>query len=373
MTDVVVVGAGIVGASAAYFMAQSGARVTVVERDSIGSHASGFAYGGLIPAHDAGERSTPSSLSELSSQLHARLAGELREATGVDVQYRRKASVMLARNRRDLSDLRPTYDWLRANHRGDVRWLEDVEALQSIDSRLSESLAGGLYADISAEVEPYKLTLALGQAAQKHGAMLRHGVVTGLRIEAGRLRAVIVGREVIPAAAVVVAAGPWSGAAGDWLGLRLPISPLKGQILRLRAPGRPLEYSYWWGSDYATTKPDGLVWAGTTEERAGFDETPTASARDEIMSSATDVFPFLVDAELVRQTACLRPVSSDGEPVIGNAPEIGGVVIATGAGRNGIMLGPGMGRIAAHLALGLDPPINIRNYDPGRFGSSIRN
>lgn len=363
-------GAGIVGASAAYFLARAGARVTVIEKDSIGSHASGFAYGGLIPAHEVGSDAAASSLSELSSLLHSQIADELRDATGVDVQYRRKASVMLAQNRRELSDLRPSYDWLRAHNRGDVRWLEDVEALQSVEPRLSESLAGGLFADISAEVEPYKLTLALGQAAQKHGASLRHGAVTGLRSEGGRLTAVVTGRETIPAGIVIIAAGPWSGAAGDWIGRQLPITPLKGQILRMRAPGPPLEHSYWWGSDYATTKPDGLVWAGTTEERVGFDESPTAKARDEIMASATNVFPFLVDAELVRQTACLRPVSADGEPVIGKIPEIDGVVVATGAGRNGIMLGPGMGRIAADLALGRQPAINIRNYDPGRFGST---
>jgi glycine/D-amino acid oxidase-like deaminating enzyme len=146
------------------------------------------------------------------------------------------------------------------------------------------------------------------------------------------------------------------------------VRPLKGQILRLRAPGAPYRCSINWQGNYATTKPDGLVWAGTTEEEAGFDETPTIDARDRIMTDLLKMVPALADAQLVRQTACLRPLSSDGLLVLGKAPGWEGVYMATGAGRSGIILGPAMGRITADLVATGATDIPIETFDPGRFG-----
>ena len=161
--------------------------------------------------------------------------------------------------------------------------------------------------------------------------------------------------------------GPWSGETSSWLDLPVRMTPLKGQILRLRAPGPPLEYSIGWEGNYATTKPDGLLWAGTTEEEAGFDETPTAEARDSIMASLLKMVPSMDDAELVQQTACLRPLSSDRLPILGPVPGWDGVYMATGAGRKGIELGPAMGRIIADLIASGAPDIPIDAFDPGRF------
>ena len=127
----------------------------------------------------------------------------------------------------------------------------------------------------------------------------------------------------------------------------LPIAPLKGQIIRLRAPGPPILVSLSWGADYATTKQDGLVWTGSTEERVGFDDRPTPEGRDTVLESVLQVLPYLEDAELVQQTACLRPIAPDGLPILGALPGAEGAVVATGAGRNGIQLGPAMGRSAA--------------------------
>ena len=147
----------------------------------------------------------------------------------------------------------------------------------------------------------------------------------------------------------------------------LPIAPLKGQIIRLRAPGPPILVSLSWGADYATTKQDGLVWTGSTEERVGFDDRPTPEGRDTVLESVLQVLPYLEDAELVQQTACLRPIAPDGLPILGALPGAEGAVVATGAGRNGIQLGPAMGRSAADLALGRDPVVDLSFADPQRF------
>ena len=381
---VVIVGAGITGAATAYFLARDGllrdgGQVTVIEKDSVGSHASGFAFGGLIGMIEAsGPHGAPPTLSSLALRLNRELATVIPAETGIDTNYRVKPSVMLAMSPAEVPGLLRTFEYLqRTGVAGEARWLESRAEIDGVEPRIAPGVAAALYADISAEVEPYKLTLALAQAAEGRGVRIRHGVVSGLSLRRGRVDGVKIGDEAVEADSVVIAAGPWTSEASNWTGIGasistlpispLPIFPLKGQILRLRAPGQPLKAMFWWGNDYATTKPDGLVWAGTTEEHAGFDDTPTPEARDQIMASAISAFPYLEDARLVRQTACLRPVSSDGDPIVGFLPEVAGVVVATGAGRNGIMLGPALGRLAADLVLGNDPSCDIRGLGPERF------
>src|SRR5262249_56280968 len=116
--------------------------------------------------------------------------------------------------------------------------------------------------------------------------------------------------------------GPGSAEAPDWIGVPIDVRPLKGQILRLQAPGPPVVCSVGWGHNYATTKTDGLLWAGTTEEEAGFDEESTPTARDEIGAALMKMLPAMADAQVAHQTASLRPVASDGLPSLLRAPPL---------------------------------------------------
>jgi glycine/D-amino acid oxidase-like deaminating enzyme len=122
-----------------------------------------------------------------------------------------------------------------------------------------------------------------------------------------------------------------------------------------------------WGHNYATTKPDGLLWAGTTEEEVGFDEETTTAARDEVGAALVTMLPAMLEAELAYQTACLRPVASDGLLVLGPVPGIEGLYVATGGARKGILFGPAMGRAIADLLLGAPPRIALAAFAPDRF------
>ena len=90
------------------------------------------------------------------------------------------------------------------------------------------------------------------------------------------------------------------------------------------------------------TKADGLIWAGTTEEEAGFEETTTSEARDSIMSDFMKMIPGMDDAELIQQTACLRPLSADGLPIVDKVTGWQNLYVSTGAGRKGILWSTGM-------------------------------
>jgi glycine oxidase len=238
-----------------------------------------------------------------------------------------------------------------------------------MEPRLSPAVVAALTVEGIREVAAYELTLGLFKAAEKHGASMRVSTVDGLTWHDGRVSGVrLATGEQLACDKVVLAMGPWTGQVERWLDLPVPVSPLKGQILRLEAPGPPLEHVFYrWGGGYIASKPDGLTWTGTTEEEVGFDDLPTPEARESIMSEACQVMPSLSQAKVALQTACLRPVSKDGLPIIGSVPGREGVYLATGAGRKGILLGPGMAMAIADLVTEGHTPIPIEPFSPDRF------
>ena len=364
--DVVIVGGGIVGMATAYYLAKGGVPSIVIERDAIGSHASGYAYGGLSPLGGFGIPGPLAEIAQDGMRLHRELAESLVEETGMDVDFRVRPSLALALTDADVERLQAALPWQQRQAGYAVRWLDATEA-RRVEPRISEETIGAVLIDGTADVEPYRLVLALTRAAEQMGATVRHGRVTGLRREGGRVTGVILVRGEVACSAVVLGLGPWSGETSSWIDAPIEVRPLKGQILRLQAPGPPVACSVGWGHNYATTKTDGLLWAGTTEEEAGFDEESTAEARDEIGAALVKMLPAMVDAQVVYQTACLRPLASDGLLLLGRVPALEHVYMATGAARKGIVYGPPMGRAIADLILTGSTKISLEAFNPGRF------
>lgn len=365
-SDVVIIGGGIVGTATAYYLGKAGVKSVVVERDSVGSHASGFAYGGLSPL---GGESIPGLIAEMaleSMRLHHELARSLPEETGINTEYRLRPSLALCFTDQETQEAHDDLPWKQQQEGYTVRWVDPTEA-RDIEPRVSEKILGAVFTEGTADVEPYRLVLALTRVAENLGANIRHGNVTGLKRQGERLTGVILENGEIACDTVVLAMGPWSGATSAWLNLPVEVRPLKGQILRLRAPGPPFRCSIGWSDNYATTKPDGLLWTGTTEEEAGFNDHPSTEGRDRIIGSLLHMIPSLTDAQVVEHTACLRPLSADGQPLLGPVPGWERVYMATGAGRKGILLGPAMGSITADLIIHGNSHIPIDAFDPGRF------
>ena len=368
--DVVIIGAGAAGCATAYYLTKRGLRPVVVERDAIADHASGFAFGGLTPFTAPGRPGPDDTLHKASMPLHLELAEVLPAETGIDTEFRMLAHFSLAGDEAEREQLSGVVPRLRSEGLA-AEWVEGDE-LRRLEPRFAEEVAGALHVEGTAMVESYRFTLALAQAAEKGGAEIRHGEVTGLRVEGGRVTAVETRTATIPCGQVVLATGPWSGPASEWLGLRIPIRPLKGQIVRLRLPGDPIVGRFAWKGSYFATKPGGMTWAGTTEEDIGFDERITDEARDEILLPLARLFPALLDAEIVQQTACLRPLSADGLPIIGPAPGVEGLWVMTGGGRRGIMLSPLMGKIASELLVDGRTETDISAFGLERYGTSTR-
>ena len=354
-SDVVIVGGGIAGIVTAYYLTLEGVSCTVVERDHVASHASGFAYGGIGHLGRSGSPGPNHSVAALSAVLHAELKDLLSDENDIDIEYRTKPVISLAFTEEEASAVKANMAWQEMEIGTPARWA-DLKDVLEIEPRINPTAMGAVITEGNTNLHPQRLTLALSRVAERQGMTICSGTVTGLRQEHGRVTAVTLADGEIAASRVVLAAGPWIGLMSEWLGVSIPVEPLKGQILRLWAPGPPVPGSISWSSQYATSKPDGLLWTGTTEEEVGFDETTTEEARSEIMDSVTHMLPYTANARVVMQTACLRPVTPDKALLLGPVPGWEGVILATGGGRQGIFLGPGMGRITADLVL--DKPLS---------------
>lgn len=369
MPDVVIVGAGIVGLATAYYLGRAGTKTTIIEQDSLGAHASGFAFGELTPSRGAGIPGPLLPLALEGIRMHRDLSPALKEESGIDPAFRIRPTLVLMFTEEELAE-EQSYFPVEREHAGyGVRWVEAAEA-RAIEPRISDRLLAAVCLEGTGEVDPYRLVLALAGAAETRGAAIRTGRATGLHLEGGRVRGVRLQSGEVACDCVVLATGPWAAEASSWIGLDLPVRPLKGEIIRLRAAGPPVDYRVVRGHAYAATKRDGLVWAGTTLEEAGFDDAPTAAARQSITDGLLEILPSLIDAQLVEHTACLRPVTPDWLPLLGPVPGLEGVYVATGAGRKGILLGPPMGRAIAELITAGTTDIVLDAFGVSRFAGA---
>jgi glycine oxidase len=365
--DVIVVGGGIIGCLTAYLLSREGLKVTIVEADAVASHASGFAFGGLGPLEGAGIPDPLLGFSVWCLERHASLSPELEEASGVDTQFHLRDRLILAFDDSEALRYKEEIKWQKDVKGFHVEWLDQADVLK-VEPRANPECLGASYAQGTGAIESYRYNLAAAQAAEKFGAEILLRRVTGLISEGGRCSGVTLETGQLEAGAVVLAVGPWSQQASSWCGVEIPVSPLKGQVIRLQLTTDPMRASLNYAGSYAASKPDGLIWAGTTEEEAGFDVGITTAARDKIMGDLLKMAPSLADAELVQQTACLRPISADGLPIVGKVPGWENLYVGTGSGRKGILWSTGMCHGLADLIVkgSTDVP-GVSSLDPARF------
>ena len=356
--DVVICGGGVLGAALAYELAGRGARPLLIESRAIASGASGKAAGLLSPASDARAAGPLGPLWRASLARHHALVGELETHGAPGYGFEESPSLLITADAAEAETLRQA---------APSQWLEPDEVRDRC-GWIDGPIEGGLLREASAEIEPAAFTHALIHAAQSRGACVEHGRVTGLCLSKRTVTGVALDGRIVPTATVVLAMGPWTSEIEAWIGSPVPVTPLKGQILRLRLPPLPAETRF---SDtdgnYMARKADGLVYVGTTEESVGFDETPTDAARRQILRQAGRFVSAASRAEVVEQTACLRPLSPDGLPILGAAPGLSGAYIATGHGRAGLLLAPGSAAALAAQITGESPAIDLTPFDPARF------
>jgi glycine oxidase len=364
-TEVVVLGAGVVGCAAAYYLARDGAKVTIVEREAVGSSASGFAVGLLNPLMGTGIPGPMAPLAQQTFRMHRELWLEIEQASGVDLQAREMPHLQLCFINDDVQQAQLDMARWDAADGFTAEWL-DVQDVLALEPRISPRVIGAVLLRNIWILDSYRLSLALLQSAEALGATFVHGAVDGIESDGGRVKGVRVGDKTLACDAAVIALGPWSGQALAGVESAVPVMPLKGQILHLEAPAKPFQY-HLAGPGQVAHKADGLVWVASTEEEAGFDVTLTQDARDTLMGRAVKMVPSLAELKLVRQTACIRPITPDRQPIVGPLSGVAGAYLVTGAEKKGILFGPLMGRAVADLVMSGETSLPIEPLSPDRF------
>jgi glycine oxidase len=343
-SDVVVVGAGAVGLAVAWRAAQTGLRVTVLERaGKAGAGTSSVAAGMLAPISETIATELPLMRLGLESvNIYPAFVEELQAATGMDPGYLRCGTLLAARDGDEAASLARELE-LRQSLGLTVHRLLASEA-RRLEPALAPTLRLALEIPDDHAIDPRKLTAALAQALTAAGGELRLGApVNGVTTSGDRTTGVRLddGSEV-PAGDVVVAAGPWSSALdGIPGGATIPVHPIKGQILRLHDPAGPgtLTRVLRMTGGYMVPRGDGRYVLGATMEERGFDTTVTGGGVYDLLRNAFELLPSVTELVVDELSAGLRPATPDNLPALGPGA-IPGLHWAVGHYRHGILLTP---------------------------------
>ncbi|MFB6768425.1 NAD(P)/FAD-dependent oxidoreductase [Streptomyces sp. NPDC056337] len=376
--DVVVVGAGMVGAACALYAAREGLDVIVVDRGHVAGGTTGAGEGNLLVSDK--EPGPELELALLSARLWTALAGEL----GREVEYEQKGGVVVATTPEALTGLETFAAGQRAA--GVEAVPVPADRLPDLEPRLAPGLAGAVHYPQDAQVMP---ALAAAHLLRASGARLHTGrTVTGfLRAPDGAVRGVRTDRGALHAPAVVNAAGPWGGEVAALAGVRLPVLPRRGYVLvteplppRVRHKVYAADYVADVASDSAALQTSpvvegtaaGPVLIGASRERVGFDRSVSLPALRALAAGATRLFPFLARVRAQRAYAGFRPYLPDHLPAVGADPRVPGLYHACGHEGAGIGLSTGTGHLIAGLLSGARPALDPAPFRPDRFPEEVR-
>ncbi|MEE2914001.1 MAG: FAD-binding oxidoreductase, partial [Pseudomonadota bacterium] len=326
MADVLIVGGGVIGCLTAYYLSKAGQEVTLIETDAVASGASGKSGGWLTPYSHTNDPAMLS-LSQKSLELHVELSNILPEETGIDHGFAEAPYLRCALTEDGVAKLR-SWQTDRAAEGTVMDWVSPADVSQ-INPWITAEVAGALISHSEPTLDSYRLTISALQASQKYGAKVVSGRVIGLT--RGTVEGRVIGVNLedgsrLAGGAVLLAMGPWTGAAAAWIGSPLPIGPQRGQMVYLEQPekheGPELESGFSAveipGSIISKRLTDTVV--GATKEDVGFDRSTTAEARDLLIHQMAVLSERVSSSRISDQTACLRPITPDGRPYVGLAP-----------------------------------------------------
>lgn len=376
-SDVLVIGAGAVGAAIAYFCSEAGLTVRVVDRGEPGNGTSSRCEGNILVSDK--ERGPELDLARYSLGLWH---GELAEH-GRRWELERKGGIIVASRESSLASLRRALAAQR-EHGIEVQELDAAE-LASLEPYASPDAVGAaLYPDDSQVMPMLVVSHLLAMARSRGTEVLSGREVTGMLRSGGRISGVRTPAGELYADAIVNAAGPWAAEIAQCAGVHVPISPRRGYVMVTEAlPPRVFhkvyaaEYIDDVGSSDSSLQcspviegtPAGSILIGSSRERVGFSRTVNRDALQRMAAGATALFPFLRDVKAIRHYHGFRPYSPDHVPVLGPDPRAEGLWHAGGHEGAGIGLSVGTGKLMAQALSGAPTDVNLAPFAPERFGT----
>jgi glycine oxidase len=366
-TDIIVIGGGIIGCSTALACIEAGASVLLLERDTLGAHASSAAAGMLAPiAESIALEAAPAGCDDerllhlgvpALHRLTARMP-ELAERSGIDPKLR-SVGIVIPGTEAQAAGLVAAQGRLA---RYGVELL-DRETLHARAPGLEAGFELALLSPLEGAVDAALLTRAFARAAARSGAHLREGVyVREVLWDRDRAIGVRTADQTLYAAEIVWCTGAWAGAG---CGMTLPVEPVKGQLVSVEPAAAP-DAIVWGDGVYVVPPGDGSVKIGATVERAGFDVRPTAGGVATLTEAASRLLPGLRRARFLATWAGLRPATPDGLPLVGRYPGRRGFTVAVGHHRNGILLSELSAQLVAGVLAGAKADPLQAYVDPAR-------
>jgi D-hydroxyproline dehydrogenase subunit beta len=375
--DVVIVGAGAVGAACAYFLARAGLAVHVVERGAIASGTSSACEGNLLVSD---KESGP----ELDLALYSRSVwhDDLAEH-GPLWEFEDKGGLVVVASEPAAQALSA----LATRQRAAGIEVDKVDGadLQRYEPHLSPSLAAGAFYPQDAQVQPMLLVAHLLRMARALGTTLQtQTAVTGLLRDGDRVTGVETRTGPVAASAVVNAAGPWARSIARLARVELPVLPRRGFVLVTEPLTQVVRHKVYAGeyvagvlssdaglqtSPVVESTPSGTVLIGSSRERVGFDRSVSLPVLSSLARHAVALFPMLRTIKAVRSYLGFRPYCPDHLPVIGEDGRAPGLWHAGGHEGAGIGLSVGTAKLLAQALLGTPTDLDLTPFAPDRFAA----
>ena len=356
MTDILIVGGGIIGMLTARELSLAGMEVTIVEQGKMGQESS-WAGGGIIsPLYPWRYDDSVSALAQWGQTFYPELVEEIRSVTDLDAELIQNGLLMID------DEYEAASIWAK-------KWQSNLQHIDSkeiyeLEPELSPELVNDRKAIWMPDVRQVR-NPRLVKATKKY--LLKQGVnfieqteVTGFLQNGDKTTGVTTSIGDIGADKVLIAGGAWS--SNLLKNITIKVEPVKGQMILFKTEPDKIKRITLSQDRYVIPRKDGRVLVGSTLEHTGFDKTTTQIAREELMQEAFRIAPCLKDAKVEHHWAGLRPGSTDGIPYICSVPEIEGMYLNAGHYRNGVVLAPASARLMADIILQRPTVFNAENY-----------
>ncbi|HET6423228.1 MAG TPA: glycine oxidase ThiO [Planctomycetaceae bacterium] len=359
MSDVLVIGGGVIGLSIAYELSQHNLSVIVLEQGQFGQEAS-WAGAGMLPPGNSAWAATPEArLRSASYDRWPSWVQSLHEATGISTGFVRCGGIMVARHDQDHEFSQDLSRWNA--ERLVVESLSPQELRQRFPF-LGETMTRGCYLPDVAQVRnPWLIQSLYAACAQRGVTLLAGHAVTTFESDGHRIHSVRTPAGDFSAGQFVIAGGAWSGGMTRQLGIDLHVEPVRGQIVLLESRPLPCSHVIENGTRYIVPRPDGRILIGSTEEHVGFDKRTTAGGVTGLLALAQELVPCLAQARVERTWAGLRPYRPGGLPYLGRGPGYDNLFIAAGHYRAGLQLSPITAQLIRELVLGQPASLPLEN------------
>lgn len=363
--EVVVIGGGVVGASVAFHLAEAGVEVLLLERDELGAGSTSKAAGGV-----RAQFSDPVNIELGLRSLRA--FEEFGERPGAEIDLRQHGYLFLLSEPDDVTAFEES---VAVQNRAGVpsRMLSVDEACELSPWVAGNGLRAAAYSPTDGHCSPESVVHGYAQAARRHGAVIvRHAAVTGIDTTGGAITAVRTGSGSVATSTVVCAAGAWSTSVGAMVGVDLPVSPLRRQILVTEPitdlpPAMPFTIDFSTSLYFHDEGPGLLVGMSDPDEEYGFDLHTDDRWLDRLSEVIGRRIPRLSDVGVAHRWAGLYEVTPDHNALVGEAETVSRFLYATGFSGHGFLQGPAIGEVLRDLVLGRPTEVDVSALRADRF------